>query len=353
MRVFDVAVIGAGPVGLIAALRLARTGRSVAVAARRLPAHDDPPRVDAVPAAFLSLLVDDGIHPAAVGATEIFTRRLSAWSSAAPELTHAPAMVHVERPALDLALLATLGRMDNVAIVTQRWHPLRAAAGWRARRVIDASGRAAVTAARRVRPARPWVARSFWLDRKSCAAAADFAIAALPNGYAYRLGGASRLTFAVVGRGALLAGTAADVERLVRRTAAWMLDGLPELRRMAPGAAAAASVQWTPGGDGLRIGDAALARDALSSQGIATGASDALLAAAAATRDDIELLRARQAEQTQAHLRSLHEAIDRSAYRHRLIWRDYRTFAAAHLGSGPAAAKVALRDGRIARVGAQ
>jgi 2-polyprenyl-6-methoxyphenol hydroxylase-like FAD-dependent oxidoreductase len=341
-----VVVIGAGPVGLIAALRLAQAGHGVTIVARRLPAPDDPPRVDAAPAALLALLVELGIHPASIGAAEVFTRRFVAWSSREPALVDGPATVHIERPALDVALLGALRRFKDVSIEVRRWHPVRD--GARAGAIIDASGRAAVTATRRIRPDRPWAARTFWLDRSSCRAAADFAIAALPSGYAYRLGGASRLIVGIVGRGPAVTGTAVDVERRIRRAAPWIMDGLPALPSMAEGAAGAASVQWTEGHSPLRIGDAALARDALASQGVATGASEALLAAAAVTQHDADLIRVRQAEQCQAHLRSLLEAIDQSAYRDRLVWRDYRGFVAANLDAAPAVARVALRDGRIA-----
>jgi 2-polyprenyl-6-methoxyphenol hydroxylase-like FAD-dependent oxidoreductase len=349
MSARKVAVIGAGPVGLIAALQLARAGHEVAVMARRLPARDDPPRVDAAPAALLSLLVELGIHPASIGATEIFTRRFVAWSSGAPRLIDGPATVHIERPALDVALLDALRRCDGVSIAVRRWDP--APDGAPVDQIIDASGRAAVTAVRRIRPDRPWVARTFSLDRAACRATADFAIAALPSGYAYRLGGASRLIFGVVGRGPAVTGPAAAVEQRIRRAASWIMEGLPSLAHMAEGAAGAASTQWTEGDATPRIGDAALARDALASQGLATGASDALLAVAAATPGDLDLMRVRQAQQRQAHLRALLGMIDESFYRQRPIWRDYRAFLAAHLGDDRVVTNVALRDGRIALVG--
>src|SRR5262249_49408827 len=210
---------------------------------RRMPAADDPPRVDAAPAALLGLLVELGIHPASIGATEVFTRRFAAWSSGAPTLIDGPATVHLERPALDVALLGVLRRLDDAAIEIRRWNPARDC--MRTGAIIDASGRAAVTATRRIRPDRPWAARTFWLDRAACRATADFAIAALPSGYAYRLGGASQLIIGVVGRGPAVTGPAADVARRIRRRASWIMDGLPDHADMAEGAAGAASVQWT------------------------------------------------------------------------------------------------------------
>jgi hypothetical protein len=108
-----------------------------------------------------------------------------------------------------------------------------------------------------------------WTDR-TCRAWQEFSIAALPDGYCYRLGSASMVTFGLVGRAAVLAGCLTSIERHVRRFAPWLLDGLPAVAAMSPGPTKPASVQWSASGSGLRIGDAALARDALSSQGIAT-----------------------------------------------------------------------------------
>jgi hypothetical protein len=68
-----------------------------------------------------------------------------------------------------------------------------------------------------------------------------------------------------------------DAAQRLRIHAPWMLEDLPAFAGLRSGGACAASVQWSEG-SGSRIGDAALARDALSSQGLATGASKALQA---------------------------------------------------------------------------
>ena len=101
-----------------------------------------------------------------------------------------------------------------------------------------------------------------------------------------------------------VAGSFLDIAQRLRVYAPWMLEDLPAFAGLRSGGACAASVQWSEG-SGLRIGDAALARDALSSQGIATGASEALQACAMGGEDDRVLLIARQREQRQSHLRSL------------------------------------------------
>jgi hypothetical protein len=64
-------------------------------------------------------------------------------------------------------------------------------AGWRARHLIDATGRASVTAQARVRSRPGWASRFFWTARRSTRATPEFRIAALSCGYAYRLGSAA------------------------------------------------------------------------------------------------------------------------------------------------------------------
>jgi len=348
MHDVDVAVLGAGPVGLIAALQVVRCGRTAIIVTRRLPRADDPPRTDAVPAGLVALLLELGIDPRRIGVDRLYDVRVATWESAAPTASPAAKTAHVERPALELALLDRLTGAHRVPIVLAPFRPPadgRAAGdGWRARILIDATGRAAVTAPHRQRPAPPWVGRTYWTPRRTCTADPAFAIAALPEGYAYRLGAASIMSLGIVGR---LAGAAETVERQVRAHAPWLLEGLPPLAGMRPGAAGPAGLQSTGIGPGLRIGDAALARDALSSQGLATGASEAMLAAAVRDDDDLELLRARQREQRQAHVAALLRTIDRCVWRASPSWSDYRAFVARQNDERPRSPTGALRGGRI------
>jgi flavin-dependent dehydrogenase len=350
MREFDVAVLGAGPVGLIAALQLARQGESVVIVAKNLPRTDGPRRVDATPAAFLALLVDFGIHPASVGVDRLHSFRFSAWEAEQPVVSEGAKIAHLERPALDIALLERV-RHAGVPMLAP-FHRQEGGAcgqGWQAQRVIDATGRAAVTASRLIRPPRPWVARTFWLSRARCDADPAFCIAALPDGYVYRLGGASTITLGITGRGAAISGSVSALEERLRSFAPWLLQGLPALADMHQGATCAASTQWSMDNSELRIGDAALARDALSSQGIAAGVSEALLAAAVANEDDVELIWERQREQRQAHMTSLLQLIDRSRYSHLPVWQDYRAFLARHVEATALDTAVAFKGGRIAR----
>jgi flavin-dependent dehydrogenase len=350
MRDFDVAILGAGAVGMIAALQVGRSGRTAVVVTRRIPRADDLPRVDAVPAGLLALLLELGIDPGRIGADRLHEARVSAWETAAPSASKAPLTAHVERPALELALLDRLVATGGVAVVRGSCglpaHGGAAGDGWRARMVVDATGRRALTATRRQRPARPWVARTFWTPPQSSGAELGFAVAALPDGYAYRLSSRSIACLGVVGRLAI-AGPPAVIEAVVRSRASWLLDGLPALAAMRPGAAGAACVQWAEAGGHLRIGDAALARDPLSSQGLATGASEAMLGAAVRHNRDLALLMARQREQRQTHLVSLLQAIDRCRYADAPSWRAYRAFVARHIGALEHSPTAALRGGRI------
>jgi flavin-dependent dehydrogenase len=353
MRDFDVAILGAGAIGLITAIQVVRSGRSAIVVTKRTPCADDPPRVDAVPASLIALLVELGINPRRIGVDRLHGLRIAAWDAALPSASRAPKSAHVERPALELALLDRLVGMQGVQFAIERCKMTDDGrifgAGWRAHTVIDATGRAAATASQRRRPARPWVARTWRTSRRWCKADPGFAIAALPEGYAYRLGSELFLCLGVVGRVCLSGGPVA-VEDIVRTHAPWLLDGLPSVATMRPGAAGAASVQCTEIDSRLRIGDAALARDALSSQGLATGAAEAMLAAAVRKDSDLELLLARQREQRQAHFVSLLQTIDRCRFSAWPTWHDYRTFVSQQISAPERASTAALRSGRVKAV---
>jgi 2-polyprenyl-6-methoxyphenol hydroxylase-like FAD-dependent oxidoreductase len=337
-RSFDVAVLGAGPAGLIAALRLARD-RDVALVADRLPRDDDPPRVDAVPAAIVALLVELGIAPGALGVDRLHDQRWIAWSPAGPRARRLSPAAHLERPRLEQVLLAELTRHPRVAVfVSKAW--TRADGifwgdGWRAARLIDATGRAAVTADAVTRLPRPWAARTLWARRAGDARGPAFALAALPDGYAYRIGAARAVVVGFVGRG-------------------FMIDDLPPLASFAEGRAATASVQWatsasTAAPRPFRIGDAALARDPLSSQGIAAAAAEAMLVASVESAADVELFERRQREQRRAHLHALHRMIGECAFAEEPAWRDYSRFVAPHAGA-PTETAVGLRGGKIVEV---
>lgn len=347
-RRFDVAVLGAGPVGLLEALQFARSGHRVVIVSNRLPAPDDARRVDAVPASFVALLVELGINPAAVGANRLYRARLSAWSSTEPIATEGASSAHLERPALDLALLAA-ARGAGCTIRSGFGRDGAAVGGrdWSAERFVDATGRAAVTAVGRIHAPKPWIARTFWTSQ--VADHREFAIAQLPNGYAYRLGAAATLTLGVVGRRDAVAGSLSSIAQHLRLHAPWILEDLPTLAEWRSGRACVASVQWSEGG-GLRIGDAALARDALSSQGLAAGAAEAMQACAMRNAQDHALIVSRQREQRNAHLRALLSVLESGRFSQAPVWRGYIDFVRSQLDPEIAGWSAAVQGGRIRRV---
>lgn len=81
---------------------------------------------------------------------------MASWRSRDPTVLRSRAMAHVMRPELDLILRREAARSPAVTIVhTLDPHVARTAA-----RMIDASGRTAVSAFHRIRPAEPFVVRT-------------------------------------------------------------------------------------------------------------------------------------------------------------------------------------------------
>ncbi|HEX8351785.1 MAG TPA: hypothetical protein VF611_02595, partial [Pyrinomonadaceae bacterium] len=322
----EVAVLGAGPVGMVAALELSKRYRTVLITCG-LPSADEIPRVEAVPASLLALLIEYGIHPRKIGVGRLHESRLTAWDDEHYAERVGPAAAHVERPALDLAILEAVIASRRVDIVTRppsHGPDTLAQLRRQAVRLVDSTGRSALTAGRKIHPARPWAARTFVTSTRGRDAGGELRIAALPGGYAYRLGSANHLLLGVVGRGKMLAGSPAEVERSLREHGAgWLLEGLPTVGEMTPGRTGPASVQWAEGDTAVRrVGDAALARDALSSQGLANGISEALYCAAIKDEYDEHLFALRQREQRAAHLRSLAGLIDGCRFRAAGAWKE-------------------------------
>ena len=126
----------------------------------------------------------------------------------------------------------------------------------------------------------------------------------------------------------------------------WILAGLPSFETMAAGRSGIASAQWSEGPDHpIRVGDAALARDSLSSQGMANGLSDALQA----TEDETSLWR-RHKEERQAHLASLIREIEWCWCRNSSGWMGYQTFLRGRLDAMDAnPLEMGIRAGREPR----
>jgi flavin-dependent dehydrogenase len=361
---FDRAVLGAGPAGLIAALQSAKTQRTLLIT-RLLPiASRDaaiPPRIESVPAALVNLLLDFSIDPRRIGVDRLHDTRHAAWESPDPTTTHGRAVAHLDYSRLTAELLAMAQRNPMLSIERESHTPVRRhgvwrGSTWRAHTLIDATGRAMLMSARRVYPAKPWVARPFWrllaspriehLDPDRA-----FRIAALPFGYAYRLGSNAADMVWVVGRGEELRYSPAALERTLRSVGAgWLLDGFEPLSTAHTGRSHPASVQWSEGSNCSAIGDAALSRDILSSQGVATGISDALYAVAARSANDDALGSRRQSAERAAHLESLQQVFAACRYRDRPEWRAYTQFVVLHQRPVAIPNRTALIAGRVATI---
>jgi hypothetical protein len=324
-RRWETVVVGGGPVGLVAALAAARRGPTL-LATRRPRLSGDARRIDVVPAPFLALLLEFGIHPAVLGVRHLHDARLVAWGSAEPAIIRGPATAHVERSALERALAERVGRTPGIETATLPGFPPPSLA----RRVIDATGRRAASARRRIHPPEPWIARTFWAPSGGgmTTAAQAFRLAALPEGYAYRLGSADAIMLGVVGAKAAVARSPPEaIERHLRACGAgWLLAGLPALGDLRPGRGGVASAQWSEGdGEVLRVGDAELARDALASQGLANGVSDALHLAAG---ESGPAWAERRLEQRERHLSALLSSLGDCRFRALPAWSRYAAFLA-------------------------
>jgi hypothetical protein len=71
----------------------------------------------------------------------------------------------------------------------------------------------------------------------------------------------------------------------------------------------------------IAVGDAALARDAIASQGLSIGLSDALHVA---TADNTEVMSHRVADARAAHVRMLAKVLDDVRFGAAPAWADYR-----------------------------
>jgi 2-polyprenyl-6-methoxyphenol hydroxylase-like FAD-dependent oxidoreductase len=348
-KAFDIAVLGGGAAALAAALTAAKSARTVLVLNRPFDPHA-PLRIDAIPARTLALLVEFGIAPRAIGAERLHDRQQSCWATEFPQWSRGPQTAHIERPALEAALFDIVRASGRIDIVVDRVKPKYrrgfTGTGWSARHLIDATGRAAVTAQSRVRPRPAWGSRFFWARRTAIRAEPEFCVAALPGGYAYRLGSADHIGISIVGRGASLKSDATALDRLLRQAdAQWLCQGMPPLESMVRGSSGVTSVQWAVPGPAALIGDASIARDPLSSQGLAASLSDALYAVAAITTGDAASLHARQTENLRAHLMYLKAALMQCRYLDNAHWTAYERFIAANIAGRVDRPASALRHG--------
>jgi 2-polyprenyl-6-methoxyphenol hydroxylase-like FAD-dependent oxidoreductase len=335
-RLFDVAVLGAGPAGLTAALQCAET-RRVVVCTPRVLDLPTPLRVDCIPAQTLVLLGELGIEPTVIGASLPTGRVRQAWTSSGSEDVLAARTFHIERHRLDRALLARALSNANIEFTSFVHRPeFRAHVfvgdGWRAPLIIDASGSAAVMAPKRFHPVHPWAART-WLIGAKQDDIKGFQIAALPEGYVYRLGTGSHTTVGVVGASRFVRAKPEDIlARLQEVGCGWILEALEPFTKRQPSWGGRGSLQWSSLSmlPVLPVGDAAIARDPLSSQGLATALSDALSAAAVVDDAALELFRSRHCTNLANHISSLASHLRSCRWRDAPVWAQYLRFLMGH-----------------------
>ncbi len=320
-------ILGAGPVGLAAALYARQLGLAVEILTDRLPAHEDRCRLEVIPAQIIGLLVEFGIHPRAFGVERMHERRLTQWRSRDVIVSKAPPSAHVSRPALDLALLG-LAESKGVRIrpVGNSAAIMVGDAVDAGTLVLDATGRSATTALCIARPKVPLVSRTFIQSTGGTSCPDGFAIAAGCDGYVYRLCNSQQDILGVVGHGGLLRGSARNVVESIHSFAPWITAGL-NTDRLEPGSAGAASLQWcVTATEGVQpIGDARIARDALASQGLAIGFTEALRvvsAVAAQKAVDLSMTTAQLAQ----HRRRVGDLIIESPFSLSPEWRQYLAF---------------------------
>ncbi len=349
---YDSAVLGAGAVGIVAALCSAR--KSATVLILRAPAEtSDVPRIETVPAPILSLLIDYGVHPRRIGVDRLYEIQHAAWECADPEMRRGRAMAHIDKAKLESELLRLASRTPQLAIVIDPRAPSQGklewfGAEWSARRLIDATGRAAVTAVRRVTAPKPWVARPFWRTVPAPTEMREFRIAALPNGYVYRVGSNDVDALWVAGRGAALGASPKAIEAAICVAGAgWLLEGLPSLETLHSGRAFPVSVQWAEGSSAIAVGDAALARDVLSSQGMAGGLSSACYGAACESENDVARLLQHQLSERGSHVSSLSKLLAACRYRDSAAWQQYAEFIGTHLHEDSSHETIWLSEGRL------
>src|SRR5271169_5484527 len=140
-------VLASGPVGLMSAMSRGPRGIHLAAYATGFPAPQVPPRVECVPAQVVALLVEFGVSPKRIGVDALFRERTMQWSAGAIVGSPAPSAAHIERPALEIALLESALRagakidllQGNLLDELQRQHREGECM------LLDASGRSAIT----------------------------------------------------------------------------------------------------------------------------------------------------------------------------------------------------------------
>ena len=313
------AVLGSGAAALAHTLFQARHG-PVVLAGR---SEACAPGVERVPAPLLTLLLELGVVPAELDVDGLTRARLVAWEDPAPSERFGPACAHLDRRALVEVLWDRVRDRPEIHVVPPVLRGFEVAfegEGWAARRLVDATGRRALTATARVHPVPVWVATCCTVPRGNMDPTMQ--LAAAPTGYAYRLGSAHWLTVGWVGAGSPPLDGASLGNRIAREGVGWLADDVD--LRDARVVRRAASVSIAVGREDRRvvpIGDAVLGRDALGSQGAAIGLSDARLAVGPAEGTEVA---DRHADGLERHLRHLAGMLTTCTHHRARPWLVYR-----------------------------
>ena len=302
--------------------------------------------VESVPAPLLTLLLELGIHPSELDVDELHRCRWMTWAE--PTVTEHPthAGAHIERTALLAALWRRIEACPAIDIVPldrpgggRRDTASTAIVQVRARQLVDARGRAAASRRGHLRPPRPWLATSCTIPRGGIQG--DVRLAAASDGYGYRLGSARHLTIGWVAPGRP-ARTPDELHAALSGVDThWLIEGVqlsgPLTTRIASLVVSTESPSTT-GADvyvgpfvtdiePITIGDAALRRDALASQGLSIGLSDARLAARTdwTQADSVH----RTKDSTGRHIASLVDVLATCRHGDRPAWRDYADWVAS------------------------
>lgn len=357
-------VVGSGPVALAAALRLASSRRVALHLSRRtvLASHRGlaTTSIEAVPAATLALLVELGVHPFAIGARALHRSKRVAWES--PDWIHvdAPAVAHLERPALEHSLFALVQDHPNIDVREVSAESMRALAVAEDGQVFDATGRRSRFAlSKHVIEGGP-IGRT-WTRLKSVqpqtpAQPDAFQIAALPEGYVYRLASECSELIGWCGSSSLLAVSLDGWNRILAESGLTWQEvptansegGFAPWQRGKAGSAGAQ--RCMPASGFVPLGDAAYARDVLCSQGLAIGLSDAMYALDVDSPSKLAAWNQHRHEQYVSHLVSLLRAIGACRYRASKFWRRYADKIEAEHETcmrPPSSTVVRMRYGRI------
>ncbi len=330
-RANPVVILGAGPVGLLAALHARRLGRDVTVFTNQAPpAHDGRrsndvrPHIECVPSQVIALLVEFGVAPALLGVEQLFASKCVQWAEDRPVILPAAPYAAISRPNLEAAL-AQLTERARIWIVPQAVSAASIEAIASDAIVFDATGRRAISAWKRWRPSRPIVARSFHFADAS-SAREGLALAAGPDGYVYRIANRSGICLGVVGHDHK--GSWDNVRDRIAGFAPWIVSDLAANDSlMANGRSGPSSLQWAEAGaSAILIGDAEFGRDAMSSQGLAIGLGAAIGAVSLALTGARPGPPADLAHQRSVHAHRILEQIAAAPFSRDHAWRQYSGF---------------------------